>query len=357
MTRDPSVCGIVAAYNARDTIAGVVAGVRRSLGTVIVADDGSTDGTAEAAREAGAVVIAVGTNRGKGHALRLLFAEARRHGFSAVVAVDADGQHDVRDIPSFLQTHHQHPDAILTGSRMAEAERIPRHRRNSMLVARFFISLGANQFIADTQCGFRLYPLAAIESMSLLKEGFVTETEILIKAGDSGREIRSLAITAHYPQGQPTHFRTVPDVAAISRYVISYLMVKWAIETIRPGTVHSYRGPGTSRDAFCPFPCVDSVFEWLMVFSALPLSTLYASWHVLAPRLSVSAVASLKASGLPAMSLLGSVLLLPVLLGISIVELLGNRLGLRLDLTSPFIRRRYAQPWRQAAPDSAPEAG
>jgi hypothetical protein len=94
-----------------------------------------------------------------------------------------------------------------------------------------------------------------------------------------------------------------------------------------------------------------------MVFSALPLSTLYASWHVLAPRLSVSAVASLKASGLPAMSLLGSVLLLPVLLGISIVELLGNRLGLRLDLTSPFIRRRYAQPWRQAAPDSAPEAG
>ena len=347
MTRDPSVCGIVAAYNARDTIAGVVAGVRRHLGTVIVADDGSTDGTAEAAREAGAVVIAVGTNRGKGHALRLLFAEARRHGFSAVVAVDADGQHDVRDIPSFLQAHHQHPDAIVTGSRMAEADRIPRHRRNSMLVARFFISLGANQFIADTQCGFRLYPLAAIESMSLLKEGFVTETEILIKAGDSGRAIRSLAITAHYPQGHPTHFRTVCDVAAISRYVISYLMVKWMIEAVRPGTVTSYRGPGTSRDLFCPSPRADSAFEWLMVLLALPLSTLYVAWYALSRPFTFSAVASLKASGLPAMRLLGSILLLPALLGIAIVELLGNRLGLRLDLTSSFIRRHYAQPWGQ----------
>ncbi|HSB73263.1 MAG TPA: glycosyltransferase family 2 protein, partial [Candidatus Methylomirabilis sp.] len=235
MNAEGSFCGIIPAYNARETIAGVVGGVLRHLGTVIVADDGSTDGTADAARAAGADVIVLGKNRGKGTALRMLLAEARRRGFSAVIAVDADGQHDAADIPSFLRAHREHPEAIITGSRMGDPDGIPQHRRNAMLVARFFISLAANQFIEDTQCGFRLYPLSAIGSMALLTGRYVTETEILMKAGDSGREIRSLPIRAHYPPGQATHFRSVCDIAAISVYVISYLMVKWGIEGLRPG--------------------------------------------------------------------------------------------------------------------------
>ncbi|HYL79229.1 MAG TPA: glycosyltransferase family 2 protein, partial [Candidatus Acidoferrum sp.] len=118
MNKQASVCGVIPAYNSRETIAEVVKGVFRHLDTVIVADDGSTDGTAEAARQAGAEVIALGETRGKGDALRVLLAEARRRGFSAAMAVDADGQHDTDDIPSFLQAHRESPDAIITGSRM-----------------------------------------------------------------------------------------------------------------------------------------------------------------------------------------------------------------------------------------------
>jgi glycosyltransferase involved in cell wall biosynthesis len=347
-----AICGIVPAYNAQETIAGVVKGALRYLTTVIVADDGSSDGTAEAAREAGAEVIILGENRGKGNALRTLFAEARRRGFSVVIAIDADGQHDVDDIPAFLEAHRDHPEAVITGSRMWDPGQIPRHRHNSMLVSRFFVSLAANQFIEDTQCGFRLYPLATIEPLALLKERYVTETEILMKAGDSGRTIRYLPIKAHYPPGHKTHFRSVPDVAAISVYVISYLMVKWMIEGLRPGVANTYRGPGTGRDVFFLSPRWDRAFEVVTLFSALPLSLLYGLWYYSARLFSVPAFHSLTQGGTRVGSLLFSVMLLPVLLAISTLDLIGNRLRIHPDLTTGFVHRYYANPWQagQTAP-------
>lgn len=347
MNGNAPVCGIIPAYNARETVAGVVRGVLRHLGSVIVADDGSTDGTAEMARQAGAEVIVLRENRGKGNALRTLFAEVRRRGFSAVIAVDADGQHDVDDIPSFLRVHREHPEAIITGSRMGGPGEIPAHRHNSMLVARFFISLAANQFIEDTQCGFRLYPLSVIESFSLLKERYVTETEILMKAGDSGRAIRFLPIKAHYPPGQTTHFRSVPDVAAISVYVISYLMVKWGIEGLRPGVINTYRGAGTGRDVFFLSSHCDRAFEVVTLLTFLPLSLLYGLWYYVACVFSVPAFHSLTRTGIPVGGVLFSVMLLPVLLIVSIVDLIGNRLRIRPDLSTGFVRRYYSNPWHQ----------
>jgi glycosyltransferase involved in cell wall biosynthesis len=340
-----SVCGIIAAYNSQATIADVVRAVRRHLEAVIVADDGCTDGTADAARRAGADVISLGKNRGKGHALRVLFAEARARGFSAVIAIDADGQHDADDIPAFLQAHRDFPEAVITGSRMANPDGIPRYRRNSMFVARFFVSLAANQFIDDTQCGFRLYPLAVIESVALRKERYVTETEILVKVGDSGKAIRSLPIKALYPPGQVTHFRSIRDVAAISCYVISYLMVKWGIEALRPGAINTYHGPGTSRDVFSGSPCLGFAFECFTLFAALPLSALYGLWHAAGRCVSVPVVQSLAVSGLPLGTTVRSILLLPVLLVLAIIDLVARRLALDLDWTSPFVRRHYAMRW------------
>ena len=346
MNGNASVCGIIPAYNARETIAGVVKGVFRHLETVIVADDGSTDGTAEAAREAGADVIVLAENQGKGSALRVLFAEALRRGFTAVLAIDADGQHDPDDIPSFLQVHREHPETIITGSRMGDPGQIPRHRHNAMLVARFFISLAANQFIEDTQCGFRLYPLSVIGSILLLKGRYVTETEILIKAGDSGTEIRSLPIQAYYSLGQATHLRTIRDIAAISLYVISYLMVKWGIEGLRPGVDNTYRGPGSGRDVFCLSQSFDRVFEVLTFLTCLPLSILYGLWYEVGRVFSVPSIHSLSGSGIPVREILSSVIFLPALLCVSIVDLVGNRLGIHPDITSGFVRRHYANPWR-----------
>jgi len=153
------ICAVIPAYNAADTIQQVVKGTFNHVSRVIVADDGSTDNTSQAASEAGAEILLIEKNTGKGNALKRLFQHAENQGYDAVISIDADNQHNPEEIPLFLKAHRKYPDEIILGSRMHEKEKIPRARYNSMHIARFFVSLAANQFIEDTQCGFRLYPL------------------------------------------------------------------------------------------------------------------------------------------------------------------------------------------------------
>jgi glycosyltransferase involved in cell wall biosynthesis len=340
-------CAIIPAYNAEETVGAVVKGALAFLPTVIVADDGSTDATSQVAEDAGALVIRVPENRGKGHCLRLLFAEARNRGFDAVIALDSDGQHDPADIPRFLDAHRNDPGSVIVGSRMADEDAIPVHRRNSMLVARFYVCLAANRYIDDTQCGYRLYPLSVVESVALHKERYVMETELLLKTGDSGIPIRSLPIPAVYLPDQKTYFRSVPDVAAISVYVISYIMVKWALELWRPGEVNTYKGPGSGRDRFFLSPAVDRAFESLMVLTCIPLSALYGVLYFLVRSVfGIRVFEGLKGCGIPVGKVFLSTMLLPLLLVVSIIDLVGNRVGLRLGLTSRFVTKWYPNLWK-----------
>ena len=332
-------CAIIPAYNAEETVGPVVKGALALLPMVIVADDGSTDATAQVAEDAGALVIRVPENHGKGHCLRLLFAEARKRGFDAVIALDSDGQHDPADIPRFLDAHRDDPGAVIVGSRMADQGAIPVHRRNSMLVARFYVCLAANRYIDDTQCGYRLYPLSVVESVALHKERYVTETELLLKAGDSGIPIRSLPIPALYLPDQKTYFRSV--------YVISYIMVKWAVESCRPGEINTYKGPGSGRDRFSLSPALDRAFEVLMVLTCMPLSALYCALYFLLRSLfGIRVFEGLKGCGIPVGRVFLSTMMLPLLLGISIVDLVGNRVGLRPGLTSRFVTKWYPNLWK-----------
>ncbi|MEK6697171.1 MAG: hypothetical protein AABY98_08465, partial [Candidatus Deferrimicrobiota bacterium] len=263
------------------------------------------------------------------------------------IALDSDGQHDPVDIPRFLDAHRNDPGSVIVGSRMADEDAIPVHRRNSMLVARFYVCLAANRYIDDTQCGYRLYPLSVVESVALHKERYVTETELLLKVGDSGIPIRSLPIRAVYLPDQKTYFRSVPDVAAISVYVISYIMVKWAVESRRPGEVNTYKGPGSGRDRFSRSPAMDRAFEILTVLACMPLSALYGVLYFLMRSLfGVRVFEGLKGCKVPVGRVFLSTMLLPLLLGISIIDLAGNRVGLRPGLTSRFVTKWYPNLWK-----------
>lgn len=347
MSEIDAICAVIPAYNAERTVGTVVREALTFLATVIVADDGSTDATAKVATEAGAQIVRLPDNRGKGHCLRLLFAEARKRGFDAVITLDSDGQHDPVDIPRFLDAHRNDPGSVIVGSRMADEDAIPVHRRNSMLVARFYICLAANRYIDDTQCGYRLYPLSVVESVALYKDRFVTETELLLKVGDSGIPIRSLPIRAVYLPDQRTHFRSVPDVAAISVYVISYIMVKWAAESRSPGEVNAYKGPGTGRDRFSCSPAMDRAFEILTVLTCMPLSALYGVLYFLMRYLfGIRVFEGLKGCGVPVGRVFLSTMMLPLLLVVSIIDLIGNRVGMRPGLTSRFVAEWYPNLWK-----------
>ncbi|HTZ18798.1 MAG TPA: glycosyltransferase family 2 protein [Dissulfurispiraceae bacterium] len=338
------ICVVIPAFNAADTVGNVVQGALKYIPRVIVADDGSSDHTADVAAEAGAEVIVIGNNRGKGNALKALFQKADDEGYAAVISMDADGQHDPEEIPQFLEAYKQHPDRIIVGTRMHEKEKIPRARYNSMHIARFYISLVANQFVEDTQCGFRLYPLSIIKGLKLVTEKYVTETELLMKAGDMGRQIEFVKIKTIYGE-IGSHFRPITDVTLITAYVVSYVHVKWLIEGVTSNNPNTYSPKGHLRDAISRFRIVDNLFQTLTAFSALPASIFYLLEYIFLPPLVPNNFASVRKLGCGFAKITLATQMLPVTLLVAIIQKLIGKLGFRKNLVDGFILRFYPHLW------------
>jgi len=332
------ICVLIPAYNASKTIRDVVAGALKHLPKVIVADDGSTDNTAAAASEAGAEVIVMERNKGKGSALKALFKKALDDGYDAVISMDADGQHDPEEIPLFLQANSKYPDAVIVGSRMHEKKMIPRARYNSMQIARYYISFAANQFLEDTQCGFRLYPLTLIKKIRLMTERYATETELLIKAGDSGAEVRFVNIRTIY-SGNGSHFRPIADISHITAYIIAYLHIKWFIEGVTSNNPKTYSSQCSIRDTLC----TTFIFQTLSVATALPATIFFLIEYVFLSRLITGNFASVRKLGKSFATITVATHMLPVVLLIAIAENLLHKSGIQLNLLDKFIERFYPE--------------
>ncbi|MDJ0846873.1 MAG: glycosyltransferase family 2 protein [Myxococcota bacterium] len=157
-------CALIPTYDNPLTVRGVVEGVRRHLADVVVVDDGSGEAgrraVDELSREGLARVVRRSRNGGKGAALKTGFAEALRLGFSHALQIDADGQHDLDDVPRFLQLARDHPDALVLGRPVFDGT-LPRGRAFARGISTFWVNLETGGAIDDPQCGFRVYPLAA----------------------------------------------------------------------------------------------------------------------------------------------------------------------------------------------------
>lgn len=338
------ICVLIPAYNAEATIASVIKGALKFVPDVIVADDGSEDDTSSIAYSSGAKVIKIPKNRGKGNALKILFEEAAAGNYDAVITMDSDAQHNPEEIPSFIRAYEERPYNIVVGSRMAEKEKIPRARYNSMHVARFYISFAANQFIEDTQCGFRLYPLSVIQNMNLFTERYVTETEILMKAGDAGAEIRFVGVKAIYDNGSESHFRSVIDVAKITAYVISYITIKWLIEGISP-TKFTYNKMNSVRDFLSRTKSADFACQVITAFTALPISVLFYLEYLLANLFNRKNFTVIRKLNRGFFSITLATQMLPILLIIAITENICTSIGFKFRFTDRFIQRFYPDLW------------
>jgi hypothetical protein len=160
---------VVPAYNEVQTVASVVRAVRRDAPgwDVLVVDDGSTDATGARAEAAGARVVRHPFNLGIGGAVQSGFRYAREGGYQRMVQVDADGQHDPKEIMRLVRMHEAEPDLdMVCGSRfLSEDYRYPApiSRRTGIHLFAFLLSRIVGQRISDPTSGFRLYNRRAIE--------------------------------------------------------------------------------------------------------------------------------------------------------------------------------------------------
>lgn len=177
---------------------------------VLVVSDGSRDRTAEVARQHGVAVLDLPINLGVGGAMRAGFKYAYRHGYDAVVQLDADGQHDPRAIPDLVATAHaEHADVVI-GARFAGAGSYSARgpRRAAMRLLSVVLSRVTRTRLTDTTSGFKL---AGRRALPVFAADYPAEylgdtVESLVLAARAGLVVRQVPVAMRPRQGgSPSH--------------------------------------------------------------------------------------------------------------------------------------------------------
>ncbi len=214
----PRICVVIPVYNHGLTVQGVARAAKAAL-PVIVVNDGSTDATAAAlAGEGGITVVTLPCNQGKAAALRAGFAQAQQQGFTHAITLDADGQHPTGALADFTAACRRQPEALIIGVRDLRTARAPLARRASNQLSTFWFKFETGLPLADTQCGYRCYPLAALRPLRATSGRYAYELELLVKAAWAGVPLVAQPVETDYaaPTSRLSHFRPWRDMAAVS---------------------------------------------------------------------------------------------------------------------------------------------
>ena len=208
---------LVPAFRCAQTVGAVVAGLRDAVETVLVVDDGSADGTADAARAAGARVLVRPVNGGKGSALRDGLAVLLAGPVTHVAFVDADGQHDPADLPALLDAARRGADFVV-GSRLADTAAMPAKNYWANTIGDKVLGRMTGLPVQDGQSGFRVIAADLLRGLRLRAERYSIENEILIKAAPRVRRFESVPVRTIY--GARSHYRPFRDT-----WITSWLSV------------------------------------------------------------------------------------------------------------------------------------
>jgi len=246
VSRPPRVIVVLPALNEAGTVAQVVKEVQAAItgATILVVDDGSSDRTGEQALGAGAEVVTNPFTLGVGGAMRVGFRLAESHGYDVLLQVDADGQHDARDIKLLLAQLDDEPGPhVVIGARFAGTEdvSVPRARRLAMRILARHLSRLTKTRLTDVTSGFRAHNRAAIELFArCYPADYLSDTiESLIIVADAGGRIDQVPVTMR-PRlaGSPSQ-----SPARAAGYLLR-VVVLLALSVFRRPT-HSARQPTT----------------------------------------------------------------------------------------------------------------
>lgn len=213
-----SACAVIPVYNHERAIAAVFEGVSAQGLHVFLVDDGCNEACRRELQRLStaphATLLRHESNQGKGAAVITGMRAAHRRGFTHALQIDADGQHTLADVGRFVDEAHMHPDCVVCGYPVFDAS-IPAVRYYGRYLTHAMVWLQTLSFeIRDSMCGFRLYPLAAVEAL-LAKSGVGArmdfDTEIIVRLHWREVPMRWIATQVRYPVDGVSHFRMFYD--------------------------------------------------------------------------------------------------------------------------------------------------
>ncbi len=219
-------CIIIPVYNHEHAIAQVISKLKPFGIPCLLVNDGSSAACTEvledcARQEAGwLTLLNRPENGGKGAAVIDGFNAAQRLGYTHAIQIDADGQHNIDDIPRFLEAGRLNPEAMILGQPVFD-ESVPKNRLYGRRVTNLWIAINTvSSAIADGMCGFRLYPLAAVGKLintTRIAQGMDYDIEIVVRLYWQGVEAINIPTAVCYPYDGVSHFRLLHDNVMISK--------------------------------------------------------------------------------------------------------------------------------------------
>jgi predicted LPLAT superfamily acyltransferase/GT2 family glycosyltransferase len=223
MTIQP--CVIIPVYDHGGPVRATVAGLRDYRLPIYLVDDGSDPATQQqlaalAAAEPLVRLLRLPRNEGKGAAVVHGLRQAWRDGFTHALQIDADGQHDARDVPRFIGVAHDHPEAVISGQPIYDSS-IPKVRLYGRYLSHVWVWVETLSLaIKDSMCGFRLYPLARTVKLidtHRLPTRMDFDTAMIVRLAWAGAPVISLPTRVTYPRGGVSHFDMLRDNLRICR--------------------------------------------------------------------------------------------------------------------------------------------
>lgn len=216
------VCVLIPAYNEGKNIGRVARQVMDLGFPLLVIDDGSRDNTLEALKELNVEVLASPANRGKGASMSRGFEWFLGKPYEALILMDADGQHETKELNLFLTALNRTGWDLIIGNRMNHPENMPFIRRATNRLLSRILSAITRQGIPDSQCGYRAARRRLIEKISLRTLRFEIESEMLLEAARLGFSIGSVPIRCLYA-GETSQIHPLRDTLRFFRFLFSYI--------------------------------------------------------------------------------------------------------------------------------------
>lgn len=212
-------CWVIPHYNHASEFITFLPGLVDSGLPCIVVDDGSDPANLEQlktaiARHDSITLLQHFSNRGKGAAVLSGCHHARVLGFTHVIQIDADGQHEPADVSRFIAASQVKPTAIISGYPIFD-DSVPRVRKYGRRITTFWVMLETLSLqIRDALCGYRVYPLDTVEQLiDRFHIGVHMEfdTDIMVKAVWSNVPIAFVDTQVQYIDGGTSHFHYLRD--------------------------------------------------------------------------------------------------------------------------------------------------
>ncbi len=208
------------AFNEGPVIAGVVTHLRESgFDNILVVNDCSRDNTAAEAKRAGAFVVNHIINRGAGAATATAIGYAKKYNYDFICLMDADGQHNPRDIEPLLLAAQRYD--IVIGSRNLGDDHMPLLRKVANSVGSFVTFLFFSVYAQDSQTGFRILNRKAIENVKMKYDRFEFASEMFGEIARLKLTWSEVPITVIYTDHSKAKGQSIPNgFRMIARFLL-----------------------------------------------------------------------------------------------------------------------------------------